>query len=58
MWAAFNGYVVIIQLLFGRGADSKIKIRTGSALDLAKIEGHSEAAKVLKAARTGWFKSW
>lgn len=53
MWAATNGHVAVIQLLLDRGADSKIKFKIGSALDLAKSEGHSEAVKVLKAARTG-----
>jgi ankyrin repeat protein len=58
IYAAIRGHVEVIRLLLERGADPKLKDkRKMNALDTAKEGKHLEAVKVLKAARTGLFRS-
>lgn len=50
--AAIEGHGAVIRLLLDAGADPSIRTRSGeTALDLARANGHAEAAQMLEAAR-------
>jgi ankyrin repeat protein len=58
-YAAVKGRVEVMKLLLERGADPKMKdYHKQTALDNARELKQPEAVKVLKATRTGLFKSW
>ena len=56
--ALLNNYTIIIKLLLKRGADIYIKNSIKkTALDRAKEKDYIKVIRILKASRTGFFKS-